>query len=115
MTFATLEILTRDTFRRAQDSTNMSSPPLKVLIVGAGIAGPCLAYWLTKTSTPFKITVLERSPSPRSTGQAVDIRGPAVKIIQRMGLEESILANNTTETGTCCVDTNGKVFAQFDA
>jgi 2-polyprenyl-6-methoxyphenol hydroxylase-like FAD-dependent oxidoreductase len=93
----------------------MSAPTFKVLIAGGGIAGPCLAFWLCKTKLNIHITIIERSPTPRVTGQAVDIRGRAVKIIQRMGLEETILSKNTTETGTAFVDSNGKIIAQFDA
>jgi 2-polyprenyl-6-methoxyphenol hydroxylase-like FAD-dependent oxidoreductase len=93
----------------------MSNPTLKVLIAGGGIAGPCLAYWLSKIKLSIHITLIERSPTPRVTGQAVDIRGRAVKIIQSMKLEEAILAKNTTETGTAFVDSKGKIIAQFDA
>jgi 2-polyprenyl-6-methoxyphenol hydroxylase-like FAD-dependent oxidoreductase len=93
----------------------MSAQPLKILIAGGGIAGPCVAFWLTKTKLNVNITIIERSPTPRVTGQAVDIRGRAVKIIQRMGLEEAIRAKNTTEIGTVFVDANEKVIAQFDA
>lgn len=93
----------------------MSAPTLKVLIAGGGIAGSSLAFWLDKTKLDIHITVIERSPTPRVTGQAVDVRGRAVKVIQRMGLEEAILAKNTTETGTAFVDSQGKIIAQFDA
>jgi 2-polyprenyl-6-methoxyphenol hydroxylase-like FAD-dependent oxidoreductase len=93
----------------------MAVPIYKVLIAGGGIAGPCLAYWLSRTKLNIKITLIERSPTPRVTGQAVDIRGRAVKVIQRMGLEEVILAKNTTETGTAFVDSEGKIIAQFDS
>lgn len=55
----------------------MSAPKLKVLISGAGIAGPCLANWLSKTRLDISITIIERSPSPRTTGQSIDIRGSA--------------------------------------
>ena len=47
------------------------------------IAGPCLAYWLAKTRLDISITIIEQSPSPRVTGQAIDIRGPAVENNQK--------------------------------
>jgi 2-polyprenyl-6-methoxyphenol hydroxylase-like FAD-dependent oxidoreductase len=96
-------------------SATMSNPAFKILIAGGGIAGPCLAFWLSKTKLNIHVTVIERSPTPRVTGQAVDIRGRAVEIIQRMGLKEAVLAKNTTETGTAFVDSKGKIIAQFDA
>ncbi|CAF1660129.1 unnamed protein product, partial [Adineta ricciae] len=67
----------------------MSALKLKVLIAGGGIAGPCLAYWLTKTGLNTSITVVERSRSPRVTGQAIDIRGRAIEIMKKMKLEEA--------------------------
>lgn len=93
----------------------MSAPKLKVLISGAGIAGPCLAYWLTRTRLDISITVIERSPTPRVTGQAIDIRGPAIEIIKEMKLEEAVRSRHTTEEGTRFEDSSGKVFAHFVA
>ncbi|MCJ1229841.1 hypothetical protein MMC12_006511 [Toensbergia leucococca] len=93
----------------------MSAPKLKVLISGAGIAGPCLAYWLTKTRLDISITIIERSPTPRVSGQAIDIRGSAIDIIKDMNLEEAIRSRHTTEEGTTFLDSSGRAFAKFDA
>ena len=93
----------------------MTVPKLKILIVGAGIAGPCLAYWLAKTGLDISITILERSPSPRVNGQSIDIRGPAIDIIKKMKLEEAVRSRYTTEEGTRFLDSSGKAFAQFGA
>jgi 2-polyprenyl-6-methoxyphenol hydroxylase-like FAD-dependent oxidoreductase len=89
------------------------TPKLNVLVSGAGIAGTCLAYWLSKTSLNTSITVLERSPVPRPTGQSVDIRGPAISIVKKMGLEPAIRARITNEEGTVLLNTAGKPFAGF--
>jgi 2-polyprenyl-6-methoxyphenol hydroxylase-like FAD-dependent oxidoreductase len=77
------------------------TPIRSVLVSGGGIAGPALAYWLSRIShaPDLSITILERSPSPRTTGQAVDLRGVAVKIMQQMGLEAEVRRRNTTEKG----------------
>jgi 2-polyprenyl-6-methoxyphenol hydroxylase-like FAD-dependent oxidoreductase len=56
---------------------------------------------------------VERSPVPRPTGQAIDIRGPAVSVIRKMGLEDAVRANHTTEEGTRILNTAGKVIAEF--
>lgn len=93
----------------------MSPLTLKVIIAGAGIAGPCLAFWLAKTRLDISITIVERSPSPRVTGQAIDIRGPAIEIIKQMKLEEAVRCRHTTEEGTRFVNSSGKSFAQFNA
>lgn len=93
----------------------MSASKLKVLISGAGIAGPCLAYWLARTRLSTSISIIERSPSPRVTGQAIDIRGPAIEIMKAMKLEEAVRSRYTTEEGTRFINSSGKTFAQFDA
>ncbi|MFJ3517236.1 FAD-dependent monooxygenase [Streptomyces sp. NPDC090131] len=55
-----------------------------VLISGGGIAGPVLAHRLRHHG--FEPTVVERAPGPRAGGQAVDIRGVALDVVERMGL-----------------------------
>jgi 2-polyprenyl-6-methoxyphenol hydroxylase-like FAD-dependent oxidoreductase len=93
----------------------MSALKLRVLITGAGIAGPCLAYWLSRTGLDISIKILERSPSPRVTGQSIDIHGPAVEIVKRMKLEEAVRSRHTTEEGTRFLKYSGKPFAHFVA
>lgn len=93
----------------------MSAPKLKVLIAGAGIAGTCLAYWLAKTRLDVSITIVERSPSPRATGQAIDIRGSAIEILKEMKMIEAIRSRHTTEKGTIFLKSSGKIFAQFSS
>jgi 2-polyprenyl-6-methoxyphenol hydroxylase-like FAD-dependent oxidoreductase len=90
-----------------------TTPKLRVLISGAGIAGPCLAYWLSRTPLNPSITVLERSPVPRPTGQAVDIRASAISIIERMGLLPAVRACNTTEEGTRIINASNQIVAEF--
>jgi len=93
----------------------MSAPKVKVLIAGAGIAGTCLAYWLTKTPLDISITIVERSPSPRATGQSIDIHGPAIEIIKQMKLEEAVRSRNTTEEAAVIVNSSGKTAVRFEA
>ena len=58
---------------------------MRVLISGASIAGPVLAYWLTRHS--FDVTVVERAPTLRKTGgHAVDLFRPAMEISEQMGV-----------------------------
>ncbi|KAG0647703.1 Monooxygenase CTB7 [Hyphodiscus hymeniophilus] len=94
---------------------SMSTPKIKVLISGAGIAGPCLAYWLSRARPNFSITIIERSATPRVTGQSIDIHGPAIEVVKRMKLDEAIRSCHTTETGTRIFNSSGKPCAQFDA
>ncbi|MEV5987728.1 FAD-dependent monooxygenase [Streptomyces sp. NPDC052051] len=56
-----------------------------VLISGASIAGPALAYWLGRHG--FRPTVVELAPALREGGQAVDFRGEThLTVLERMGL-----------------------------
>ncbi|WP_227980115.1 FAD-dependent monooxygenase [Nocardia spumae] len=58
---------------------------MRILVSGASIAGPVLAYWLTRHG--FSVTVVERAPAPRKTGgHAVDLFRPAMDISERMGV-----------------------------
>ncbi|NUT09302.1 MAG: hypothetical protein HOQ38_02420 [Nonomuraea sp.] len=78
---------------------------MKVLVSGASIGGPVLAYWLRWHG--FEVTLVERAPSPRKGGQAVDIRGAALVVAQRMGILEQARAMRTTMRGMSMVDADG--------
>ncbi|SEB21599.1 MULTISPECIES: FAD-dependent monooxygenase [unclassified Mycobacterium] len=70
---------------------------MKVLISGASIAGPVLAYWLSRNG--FDVTVVERAPALRKTGgHAVDLFRPAMEISERMGVLDRIEARATGTT-----------------
>ncbi|MGI5232000.1 FAD-dependent monooxygenase [Actinoallomurus sp. CA-142502] len=57
----------------------------RVLVSGASIAGPVLAYWLTRHG--FSVTVVERASGLRKTGgHAVDLFRPAMNISEKMGV-----------------------------
>ncbi|MDQ8701071.1 FAD-dependent monooxygenase [Streptomyces sp. LHD-70] len=77
-----------------------------VLISGGGIAGPVLAHWLRHHG--FVPTVVERAPSPRSGGQAVDIRGVALRVVERMGLPEQLDRVRTRMRGMSLLGPDGK-------
>ncbi|RZQ61697.1 FAD-dependent monooxygenase [Amycolatopsis suaedae] len=73
-----------------------------VLISGAGIAGPALAYWLHRHG--FRPTVVERAAEPRRGGQAVDLRGVARDVVERMGILDLVRERHTGVRGTYQVD-----------
>lgn len=70
----------------------------KVLISGASVAGPVLAYWLRRHG--MIPTVVERTPRPRldTGGHAVDLFGAAVEVVDRMGLLPAIQEARTRTT-----------------
>ncbi len=71
------------------------TPSCSVLISGASVAGPTLAYWLRRHG--FTPTVLELTPAIRAGlgGHAVDLFGPAVDIAERMELLEQVRSART--------------------
>ncbi|GGR90121.1 oxidoreductase [Streptomyces aureoverticillatus] len=56
----------------------------RVLISGASIAGPALAYWLHRSGCA--VTVVEKAGALRDGGYPIDIRGTATEVVRRMGI-----------------------------
>jgi 2-polyprenyl-6-methoxyphenol hydroxylase-like FAD-dependent oxidoreductase len=56
----------------------------RILICGAGIAGPTLAYWLQHYG--FEPTLIERAPALRSGGYIIDFWGLGFDVAEKMGL-----------------------------
>lgn len=76
-----------------------------VLISGGGIAGLLFAGALRRHG--FAVTVLERAAKPRTTGQAVDIRGAGLKVMERLGLAAGLEQRRTTLRGMSWLDGSG--------
>ncbi|NVB83773.1 MAG: FAD-binding domain [Kofleriaceae bacterium] len=57
---------------------------MNVLIAGAGIGGPTLAYWLRRAG--YEITIVERSPELRRGGYIVDFWGAGFDVADQMGI-----------------------------
>ncbi|MDD1384106.1 FAD-dependent monooxygenase [Curtobacterium poinsettiae] len=83
----------------------------RVLITGASIAGPALAWGLDRSG--FDVTLLERSPEQRTTGQNIDVRGLGREVLERMGLRDTVMHHLTGEAGTRYVDEHGTPYATF--
>ncbi|KAJ1030431.1 hypothetical protein NDA16_001340 [Ustilago loliicola] len=84
---------------------------MRVLICGAGIAGPTLAHFLSRFGT--QVTVVEKASGILTQGQNIDIHGTALNIINKMGLLTELRKRNTTEKGTRFLDENRNAFATF--
>lgn len=80
-----------------------------ILISGAGIAGPTLAFWLHKYG--FRPTVVERASGPRGGGHIVDIRGTARHVAERTGIVTQVRAAHTGARGMAFVNQAGKKVA----
>jgi len=77
-----------------------------ILISGASIAGTTLAYWLHRYG--FDVTVVERGSAPREGGYAVDVRGPALRVLERMGVAAQARNFNCDTLETAFLDVRGK-------
>ena len=92
---------------RNRDLTNQH-----ILISGASVAGPALAYWLGRYG--FCPTVVERAPQLRGGGYAVDFRGPPhLSVLAQMGLLEQIQSAQTHLSTTSYVDESGRAVAEM--
>ncbi len=82
-----------------------------VLISGAGIAGPTLAYWLK--SGGFEPTLVERAPALRGGGYVIDFWGLGYDIAERMGLIPAINRAGYHVRDVRIVDDDGRRVAGF--
>jgi 2-polyprenyl-6-methoxyphenol hydroxylase-like FAD-dependent oxidoreductase len=76
-----------------------------VLVSGAGVAGLSTAYCLARHG--WRVTVVERTPVPRVGGQAIDVRGSALDVIERMGILDAVRRADTAIRGMSMVDSDG--------
>jgi 2-polyprenyl-6-methoxyphenol hydroxylase-like FAD-dependent oxidoreductase len=79
---------------------------MNVLVSGAGVAGLALAHWLRRHD--ISVTVVERAPSPRTGGQAIDVRGAAREVVTRMGIMDAVRARHTGTHGLAYLDARGR-------
>jgi 2-polyprenyl-6-methoxyphenol hydroxylase-like FAD-dependent oxidoreductase len=86
---------------------------LNILISGAGISGAVLAFWLARIG--FSVTIVEKSPDLRATGQQLDLTGQAVVIMRMMGIEDVVRAALCHEPGVRLIDRQGKSVAFLPA
>ncbi|WP_405062352.1 FAD-dependent monooxygenase [Kribbella sp. NBC_01505] len=83
-----------------------------VLISGASIAGPALAYWLDRYG--FDVTVVEKSGALRGGGYPIDIRGTAREVVDRMGLLPELRKAHVGTRRISYVEPDGAPIASID-
>ncbi|MFI1753150.1 FAD-dependent monooxygenase [Streptomyces sp. NPDC020571] len=83
-----------------------SRPARRVLISGASIAGPALAYWLDRYG--FQVTVVEKAAAVRGGGYAIDVRGTAREAVDRMGLLPALSRAHVDSQRITFVDAAGE-------
>lgn len=77
----------------------------EILVSGASVAGTAAAFWLGRHG--HSVTVVERHRGPRPGGQAIDVRGPALGVLDRMGLLAAAQKRRTQIRGSSVVDRDG--------
>jgi 2-polyprenyl-6-methoxyphenol hydroxylase-like FAD-dependent oxidoreductase len=82
-----------------------------VLISGAGIAGPSLALWLTKSG--YHVIVVEIAPGVRPGGQTVDLRGAGGDVVERMALMPQMREHALEQHGVAWVKSDGRRRAEM--
>ncbi len=82
-----------------------------ILISGASVAGPALAFWLRRYG--FNPTIVERAPAVREGGYAVDFRGASVRVLERMGLLGQVQEKQTRIRAITIVDRENKKVASM--
>lgn len=79
----------------------------RVLISGASIAGPALAFWLDHYG--FEVMVVEKAASIRKGGQAVDFKGPIhLSVLKKMGILDALRQASIPSEDGFVVDARGR-------
>ncbi|WP_327092628.1 FAD-dependent monooxygenase [Nonomuraea sp. NBC_01738] len=86
---------------------------MRILISGGSVAGPALAYWLNRDG--HETTLVERAPGVRGGGAAIDFRGSALTVLDRMGLLAEMERHQTRMASMTLVDEHGGVVAELPA
>lgn len=90
-----------------------SRPQRTVLISGASIAGPTLAYWLHRYG--FAVTLVEKASSPRGGGYPIDLRGTAIEVVRRMGILPQLQDAHLASPRITFLGADGGEIASLDA
>lgn len=86
---------------------------MKIGIVGAGIAGPTLTYWLSRYG--HEPTLIEKAPRLRTGGYVVDFWGGGYAVAERMGLTAELHATGYAVREVRLVDRNSRRVGGFSA
>lgn len=81
----------------------------KILVSGASIAGPAVAFWLHRRG--FAVTVVEKSAGLRGGGYPIDVRGTAVEVARRMGILPRLREAHTETRRVTFLDADGSTAA----
>lgn len=84
---------------------------MKVLIVGAGIAGPTAAYWLMRAG--HEVTLIEVAPELRRGGYLIDFWGAGFDVAEKMGIVPELRKRGYVMAEARAVNRHGRRIASF--
>lgn len=84
-----------------------------VLISGASVAGPALAWFLRRDGV--RVTLVERAPDLRDSGYAVDFRGAALDVLADIGILDEVRAHETGMRGVTMLAPDGSITGELPA
>lgn len=84
---------------------------MKVLILGAGIAGPTVAFWLNKAG--HEVTLVEHAAELRSGGYLIDFWGAGFDVAEKMGIVPQLRRRGYLMTEARAVNRDGRRVASF--
>jgi 2-polyprenyl-6-methoxyphenol hydroxylase-like FAD-dependent oxidoreductase len=86
-------------------------PAVRVLVVGAGIAGPTLAFWLQKSGR--EVTIVEQALELRRGGYLIDFWGAGFDVAEKMGIVPELRRRGYVMTEVRAVNGEGRRVASF--
>jgi len=90
----------------------MADGLMKIAISGAGVAGPTLAYWLTRAG--HRPTLIEQAPQMRTGGYVIDFWGHGYTIAERMGALPAVRDSGYGVEEVRFVNRRGRTVGGFD-
>lgn len=84
---------------------------MKILISGAGVAGPSFAYWMRRAG--HDVTLIESAPSFRTGGYLIDFWGLGYTVAEKMGIVEDIRKVGYQIEKVRAVDADGRARASL--
>ena len=85
---------------------------MRIIINGIGVAGPALAYWLSKSG--HHVLLVEQAPRLRTAGYVIDFWGLGYEIAEQMGIIDDIRALGYEVREVRYVDRTGRQKGGFD-
>jgi 2-polyprenyl-6-methoxyphenol hydroxylase-like FAD-dependent oxidoreductase len=85
---------------------------MQIVINGIGVAGPALAYWLTRAG--HEVLLVEQAPQLRTGGYVIDFWGVGYDIAERMGIIRELRALGYQVREVRYVDRKGRQKGGFE-